>query len=114
MRPPGPERPGPVPSFVPILKRLEALKRPIYITYCAGVNDNGVISGIYNDTAGAEHAFLRTPGGALQNIDDPGTLDTGAGNINDATWIPGHIVDSSVGLHALLISPSRYRGSMQE
>lgn len=54
-----------------------------------GINDFGVLVGNYLDANGLAHGFKRTPNGAVNTVDYPGALDSGAGDINNLGVIVG-------------------------
>lgn len=56
-------------------------------TEATGINDKGDVVGLYFDSAGVQHGFLKKAGGSYQSIDVPGDTSADAYGINNA----GHI-----------------------
>ena len=59
-----------------------------YGTYAAGINDEGVVVGYYQDSAGVIHGFLKR-GPTLTTLDVPGADNTLAVGINDEGDVVG-------------------------
>jgi len=62
------------------------------------MNNRGLATGFYNDTAGNQHGFIWT-GSNYSTLDYPGSLLTDPYKINDAGMIVGTFVDASGGVH---------------
>src|SRR5207302_3211005 len=63
-------------------------------TTASGINGTGQIVGIYVDTGGLSHGFLRDAGGTYSAIDIPGATSTAASGINDIGQIVGSFLDT--------------------
>jgi len=66
------------------------------------INDEGAITGWYEDSSGIAHSFICSPGGNFSTFDF-GTMGTYAQSMNDAGAITGYYIDS--GFHAFLRAP---------
>jgi hypothetical protein len=66
-----------------------ALTRPF------GVNASGHIVGLYRDSSGASHGFLRAPDGTYTTLDYPGAIFTNATGINARGEIVGRWTDTA-------------------
>jgi probable HAF family extracellular repeat protein len=71
-------------------------------TAAVGINDAGVISGIYT-AGGVRHGFLDF-GGTFQTYDAPGSVSTQVFGINDAGSFTGSYVDTSGVTHGFIQS----------
>lgn len=70
---------------------------------CAvGLNDEGLITGSYQDSNFVQHGYLRTPEGAFVTIDPPGSVATQPEGINDSGTIVGYYVDANNVIHGFL------------
>jgi len=76
-------------------------------TLALGINDAGLIVGIYFDTSGIEHGFLKS-GSSLTPIDVPGSTFTQVDGINDVGQIVGGFGDSTGFRHGFLKSGSSF------
>jgi uncharacterized membrane protein len=68
------------------------------------INARGQIVGVYIDTAGKTHGFLRSRTGDYFSIDYPGASSTGAFGLNDVGQIVGRYLDATGNQHAFLLS----------
>jgi len=75
-----------------------------HLTNPFGVNASGQIVGIYEDSSGASHGFLRHPDGSYTTIDYPGATFTTAASINARGEIVGRWTDLDGNTHAYLRS----------
>ncbi len=77
-------------------------------TFALGINSTGVITGIYSDSSGVEHGFVRSATGTFTTIDAPGAVTSGmfpgtyTARINDAGDIGGLYFDTNGLLHGFL------------
>jgi uncharacterized membrane protein len=62
-----------------------------------GMNEVGDVVGLYRDTAGAMHGFLRSPRGEFSTIDVPGATFTIAHGINNLGEIVGRFGEAGTG-----------------
>jgi hypothetical protein len=81
-------------------------------TEAVSVNDFGYVGGIYLDSAGVWHGYIRDPEGNLTSVDVPGvTTASGFGTIllgiNNEGWISGHFWDSALAEHGFLGIPKK-------
>jgi hypothetical protein len=74
-----------------------------------GINDNGDVVGLYIDSAGAEHGFLKKSGGKFQTIDVPGETSAAAWAINNAGQITVYAVNSNGGFDAFLYNGKTFK-----
>ena len=58
-------------------------------TQAGGINALNFVGGIYNDTFGNSHGFVRTPAGLFHNFDFPGADNTIVPRLNDLGVAPG-------------------------
>ena len=82
-------------------------------TFCYGLNNHGSAAGTYIDSSGADRGYVRSPGGAITNVDFPGAskvpgpapcltetlAGTVADGVNDAGTVSGHFWDNSYNEH---------------
>ena len=66
-----------------------------------GVNASGQIVGVFQDSSGASHGFLRNPDDAYTILDVPGAIFTNASGINARGDIVGRWTDAAHVNHAL-------------
>jgi uncharacterized membrane protein len=71
-----------------------------------GINASGRIVGLYMDTQGAGHGFVKDPEGTYASIDYPGASFTNAGAINARGDIVGRWTDGSGTNHGYLRTQS--------
>lgn len=71
------------------------------------VNPQGETVGVFRDTAGKVHGFLRSMDGAFTSIDFPGAKATRAIGINPAGDVVGFYIDSAGKTHAFVRSRVR-------
>ena len=64
-------------------------------TVLLGLNNFGVVSGHFWDSANNEHGFLRTPDNKFFQVDVPGAEETSGGGLNDFGVMVGHYVNGS-------------------
>jgi hypothetical protein len=67
-----------------------------------GLNDRGQIAGVYVDSAGTLHSFVRDRDGDLTRIGVPGALETAVYSINNRGQIVGSYIDSDNVQHGFL------------
>jgi hypothetical protein len=67
------------------------------LTYPAGINAGGKITGQYYDAQCNIHGFLRDRNGAFTVVDVPNSADTFPGTINDGGEIAGNVVGATGG-----------------
>ncbi len=73
-------------------------------SFATGINDSGQIVGYFEGTSGAQHAFLRDPGGSYTIFDDPkagnaANQGTVALTINASGEIAGYYADANTVYH---------------
>jgi probable HAF family extracellular repeat protein len=68
------------------------------------INPQGEIVGVFRDTIGKAHGFLRSADGAFTTIDFPGAAATRAIGINPGGDVVGFYIDSAGNTHAFLLS----------
>lgn len=68
-----------------------------------GINSLNFISGIYGDTAGNEHGFVRDPNGQFHNFDFPGADFTDAFKLDDLGQVAGQYA-TNFPQHGLILS----------
>ena len=76
----------------------------VYGTDAYGVNNAGVITGLFVDTSGA-HGFLRTPSGTYTSFDVPGAADTAGNAINAGGSVAGYYADADFNLFGFVREP---------
>ena len=72
------------------------------LTNAWDINARGQIGGVYIDTAGKTHGFLRSRVGDYLSIDYPGASSTQAIGLNDVGQIVGRYLDATGNPHAFL------------
>jgi len=76
-------------------------------TRAEGNNNNGLVTGIYRDSAGSTHGFLLS-GNHYQSIDYPGATDTFAYQINDSGTVVGEYLDVFGGDHGYVLKNGQF------
>ena len=74
-----------------------------------GINDQGDVVGLYFDSAGVQHGFLKKAGGKYQSIDVSGESSAAAWSINNAGQITVYAVNSSGGFDAFLYNGKTFK-----
>lgn len=75
-------------------------------TVILGINDLGLVSGHFWDSAGNEHGFVGLPGARFFQIDVPGATSTSGGGLNDLGQVVGHWTDTSGVQHGYIATPN--------
>jgi hypothetical protein len=78
-------------------------------TQPTGINDTGDVVGLYFDSAGSQHGFLKKAGGKYQSIDVPGETSAAAWAINNAGDITVYAVNSSGDFDAFLYNGKTFK-----
>lgn len=76
-------------------------------TRALGNNNNGLVTGIYRDSAGSTHGFILS-GNHYQSIDYPGATDTFAYQINDSAAVVGEYFDTFGGEHGYMLKNGQF------
>jgi hypothetical protein len=74
-------------------------------THPTAISAAGAMTGIYSDSMGAIHGFLRAPNGIITAFDPPGSVFTDPTGINPEGAITGEYCDA-VACHAFLRAPN--------
>lgn len=77
-------------------------------TQAFSINNQGDIAGIYYDTAGQQHGFMRSANGSTTTIDPSGSIYTAItdpNGINNSDTVTGSFVDSNYLVHVFVRQP---------
>lgn len=67
-----------------------------------GLNDNGELTGSFQDAAYVQHGFVRGPSGSISTFDPTGSIATQPESINNSGTIVGYYVDAVGAYHGFL------------
>ncbi len=68
-------------------------------TFAEGINNFGIVGGLYTDANSQNHGYLRKPNGSFVIIDVPGATGTVVQDISDLGWIVGRYIDGGGRVH---------------
>jgi hypothetical protein len=78
------------------------------MTVAEGINNSGVIVGVYIDTSGGQHGFVLQggPNGTYTTVDVPGSIKTEINSIDQSNVIVGYYTDKSNNTHGFIGMPN--------
>jgi probable HAF family extracellular repeat protein len=78
-------------------------------SFALSINNRGAIAGVYEDSGGGFHGFLRQPNGKVDSIDYPGASITEAFGVNDFGTVIGLFFDAAGNVHAFTLRDGRFQ-----
>jgi hypothetical protein len=69
-----------------------------------GINNEGAITGYYEDSSGVAHGFVRSAKGSSASFDVPGSTGTFPGSINRDGTVTGWYTDTDGNYHGFVRS----------
>jgi hypothetical protein len=101
------------PNSPPLAAFLSQAGKIIFISvtgstaaYADSINDFDFVTGIYQDSGGKSHGFLRDPKGNVSTVDVPGAAGMVYLGINNFGWVSGNFMDSSSISHGFIGVPN--------
>jgi hypothetical protein len=77
-------------------------------SFATGINESGLLVGVYQDLAGVLHGF-EISGGTLSNVDFPGATATQVLGVNDAGQTAGNYIDAANVGHGFFSSGGTFK-----